>query len=233
MASTTGQRRPWQEIALRSTYSLVGVAIIGLGAAVMLVGGVGVDPFTALNTGISDLIDWSLGTWQLVANAILFVFVLIWGRQFIGVGTVINMVLTGYFITWFSQLLTPVIPADPGLGTQALLFLIGIAIFDFGASAYMSAGVGTAPYDAIAPMIVDRSRFSYRWVRTIQDIITVTAAWLCSGPVGVGTFATAFFNGPLIEAFSAKVNAPLVGRLVRLLPERMRSDEEQKDPTAG
>ncbi|MBE8528510.1 hypothetical protein ILP97_65560, partial [Amycolatopsis sp. H6(2020)] len=69
MASTTG-RRPWQEIALRSAYSLVGVAIIGLGAAVMLVGGVGVDPFTALNTGISDLIGWSLGTWQLVANAI-------------------------------------------------------------------------------------------------------------------------------------------------------------------
>ncbi len=232
MASTTG-RRPWQEIALRSAYSLVGVAIIGLGAAVMLVGGVGVDPFTALNTGISDLIGWSLGTWQLVANAILLVFVLIWGRQFIGTGTVINMVLTGYFITWFSELLTPVIPADPGLLGMAVLFLIGIAIFDFGASAYMSAGVGTAPYDAIAPMIVDKSRFSYRWVRTIQDIITVTAAWLCHGPVGVGTFATAFFNGPLIEAFSQKVNSVLVGRLVGLLPEHLRSDEHREDPTEG
>lgn len=187
MASMThGKHLSAAEIALRSAYALVGVAVIGLGAAIMLDGGVGVDPFTALNTGISDLIGWSLGTWQLLANAILIVAVVIWGRGYIGVGTVINMVLTGYFITWFSALLDPVIPDDLGLGGKALFFLLGIAVFDFGASAYMSAGVGTAPYDAIAPMIVDKSRFSYRWVRTIQDIITVTAAWLCHGPVGGG-----------------------------------------------
>lgn len=200
------------EVGIRSAFSLAGVALIGLGAAIMLVGGVGVDPFTAINTGISDRLGWSLGNWQLLANGLLMIAVVIWGRGYIGVGTVINMVLTGYFITWFTRLLEPALPTDAGLLGQVVFFVVGILIFDFGASAYMSAGVGTAPYDAIAPMIVDKTGWRYRWVRLVQDVVVVLSAWLIGGAVGAGTLMTAFFNGPLIDFFNTKVNLPLVRR---------------------
>ena len=45
--------------------------IIGLGAAILQTGGVGVDPYTALNTGVSSTIGWTLGTYQLVSNLVL------------------------------------------------------------------------------------------------------------------------------------------------------------------
>lgn len=202
------------ELTARSLYSLVGVALIGLGAAVLLVGGVGVDPFTAMNTGISDRIGLPLGTTQLIANAVLFIGVLLWGRKNIGLGTIINMVLTGYFIGWFSDLLGPLVPDDPSTLGHAVLFAIGLVIFDFGASAYMTAGVGTAPYDAIAPMIVERTSLPYRQVRAVQDIVCVIAAGLLGGSVGIGTVVTAFFNGPLIEHYSTRVHQSLVRRLV-------------------
>lgn len=198
---------------VRSLYSLAGVALIGLGAAILKLGHVGLDPYTAMNVGISQHLGWSLGAYQLLSNVILFIPVLIWGRGYIGIGTLINMVLTGFFIDFFAAVLTPVFPEQPGIWTMILAFILGILIFDFGASAYISAGVGTAPYDALAPMVVDRTGWKYTAVRMPQDLLVVGIALLVGGPVGVGTVMTAFFNGPLIEFFSTKFNGPLVKRL--------------------
>lgn len=211
--ATTGHRDT-RETLLRSGYALLGVMIIGLGAAILQTGGVGVDPYTAMNIGIAASLGWTLGAYQLLSNLVLFIPVLIWGRRFIGPGTVINMVLTGFFIDLFTWLLTPLKPEDPSMLVMTLFFLIGIGVFAFGASAYMSAGVGTAPYDAIAPMIVERTKLSYTWVRVPQDVLIVILAILFQGQVGFGTVMTAFFNGPLIQNFTEKVNRPAVERLV-------------------
>lgn len=156
MSTPTGRDR-----VVQALYSLAGCLLIGIGAAVLQVGGVGVDPYTALNVGISQRIGLSLGAYQFLSNLVLFVPVLIWGRKYIGVGTIINMTLVGAFIQLFAGLLDPHVPDQLGAGATALFFVVGILVFDFGASAYMSANVGTAPYDALAPMIVDRTKWSY------------------------------------------------------------------------
>ncbi|RAD55113.1 hypothetical protein DN508_37920, partial [Burkholderia multivorans] len=70
MAAAAKERAPGS-LALRSLYALAGVVLIGLGAAILQTGGVGVDPYTALNIGISERIGWSLGAYQLLSNAIL------------------------------------------------------------------------------------------------------------------------------------------------------------------
>ena len=200
-------------LVIRSFYSLAGVALIGLGAAVLRVGGVGVDPYTAFNVGMSRIVGMELGAFQLLANLVLFVPVVLWGRRYIGVGTIINMVLTWFFIQIFSAVLEPLLPNDGTPLAAIVYFLIGIMIFDFGASAYMSADVGTAPYDALAPMIVDRTGWPYRAVRIPQDLLFLIGAILVGGAVGIGTVMTAFFNGPLIQFFSDRVNGPLVARI--------------------
>ncbi len=208
-------KAPARALLTRSLYAFIGVVLIGLGAAVLKIGGVGVDPYTALNAGIAEKIGWTLGGYQLLSNAVLFVAVLIWGRKYIGPGTVINMVLAGVFIDLFAGLLAPLAPTDPTPLSGTGFFAVGILVFGFGASAYMSAGVGTAPYDALAPMIVDRTGWAYQRVRVPQDLIVLILAILVHGPVGIGTLMTAFFNGPLIQFFSAHVHRPLVDRLTR------------------
>ncbi|HEX5143420.1 MAG TPA: hypothetical protein VFW21_06080, partial [Mycobacterium sp.] len=83
-------------------------------------------------------------------------------------------------------------------------------LFAGGASMYMTAGLGNSPYDAIAPIIVDRSRLPYRAVRVVQDLLFVGLALVFGGQIGVGTVMTAFFAGPLIDFFTEKVNKPLM-----------------------
>ena len=75
----------------RIFWALVGIAVLSLGSAVLRVGQVGVDPYTAANIGISNTLGIDLGTYQLISNAVLFIPMLLWGRQYIGIGSIMNM----------------------------------------------------------------------------------------------------------------------------------------------
>lgn len=198
--------------ANRVLWVLIGIAAIGLGSATLRVARVGVDPYTAANIGISNTIGLDLGTYQLISNVVLFIPMLIWGRQYIGIGSILNMVLTGFFVQWFTDLLDPLVPDGPAPWLQTLLFAVGIGVFCLGAALYMQAGLGTSPYDAIAPMIVDHTSAPYRGIRGTQDVAFLLLATGFHGQIGPGTVVTAFFTGPLIQFFTRTVSEPLMRR---------------------
>lgn len=198
---------------VRTLAALLGVAILALGATILRVGLLGLDPFTASNIGMGAKFGLSLGVYQLGVNLIMAWGIFIFGRKYIGLGTVINMVLAGFFI----DLMTPLLESfhfSITLASQAVFLVIGIFLFSLGTSFYMSADLGSAPYDALAPVIVDHTNWPYRVVRVIQDLAFVTLAFFAGGPIGVGTVITAFFMGPLIglwNKFSVKWINQLAG----------------------
>ncbi|MFD1410309.1 YczE/YyaS/YitT family protein [Lapidilactobacillus gannanensis] len=200
-----------RELAIRSGFALIGVTIQGFGAATLRVAGVGVDPYSASNIGVGKLLGMSLGIYQLIINAVILIAMLIWGRKYIGTGSVFNMVCVGFFIDLFTAMyhdqfhLTSV-----SLPVEIVMLIIGTLIFTFGASFYMAAKVGTSPYDGISPMIVDHTGWHYRPVRLIQDISFLGLALLVGGPVGIGTIVTAFCCGPFIVFWDEKIGSPLI-----------------------
>lgn len=208
-------RNKTKETVIRSLFALAGVAILAFGAATLRVGKVGLDPYTAANIGISETLHLSLGVYQLGVNIVILIFVFIFGRKYIGIGTIINMVLTGFFIDFFTWIYSDLFSIKLTLISQAVLLILGVVIFTFGASFYMSAKLGNAPYDAVAPIIVDRTKSKYRLIRVIQDISFVVLAFVLGGPVGVGTVINAFFTGPLIEFWNKKVCEPMIEKSVK------------------
>ena len=180
---------------LRHTYNLkgkllfscIGVVCIALGTTVCRVGNVGVDPFTAMNLGLSALVGMDFGTFQLLVNLVILVAVFAFDKWQIGLGTIINMVFVGYLIelfTWIYHLL----PWQPsGLVSAGMHLVLGTLLFTLGVSLYLKTRMGVAPIDAIAPVIVARTRFSYTPVRMAQDILVTVVAVLAGGPIGVFT----------------------------------------------
>jgi uncharacterized membrane protein YczE len=204
-----------KELVLRSFYALAGVAILAFGAALLRVGQVGLDPYTAANIGVGATLGLSLGVYQLIVNIIILILVFIFKKKYIGIGTIINMVLTGFFIDFYTGLFDAFFKAKMTILLQVVFLIVGIMIFTFGASFYMSAKLGNAPYDAIAPIIVDYTKSQYRIVRIAQDIFFVIVAFIFGGPVGVGTVINAFFTGPLIDFWNNKVSEPLIDKGVQ------------------
>lgn len=203
-----------KEFIWKALMSLIGITLISFGAALSQTMNMGLDPFTAINTGASELLGFTLGNYQLFVNAAILAIILFFDRKIIGWGTIFNLVLVGYMIEFFISMLESFIdPTQFAFIVQLLITVVAILIFTFGVALYMDADLGVSPYDAIAPVITDRVSASYKTVRMIQDIVVVITAWILGGPVGVSTFITGFLAGPLIDFFSNRFTRKLTDKI--------------------
>src|SRR5690349_20415316 len=117
----------------RSFSAPVAVAPLRFGSAAWCAAQAGVDRYTAADIGSGNAIGLDPGRYQLISNAVLLIPVFFFGRMCIGIGSVINMVMTGYFVQWFSALLGPMVPSGPARLVQSVMFLVGITLFAAGA----------------------------------------------------------------------------------------------------
>lgn len=204
----------WKEFLWKTLMSLLGITLISFGSALSQSMDMGLDPFTALNTGASELLGFSLGNYQLFVNAAILAIILFFDRKIIGWGTIYNLVLVGYMIEFFTGMLESMVdPSQMAFVVQILITIVAILIFTFGVALYMDADLGVSPYDAIAPVIRDRVSASYKTVRVIQDVIVVAVAWMIGGPVGISTFITGFMAGPLIDFYSNRFTGKIAEKI--------------------
>ena len=201
----------WKNFITRSFISIVGITFISMGAALSEVMAMGLDPFTALNRGASSLLGVSLGDYQLIVNLISLIIIFYLERSLVGWGSVYNMIFIGYQIDFFNQLFTQLFQVENlSLLTRVLITIVAILVLSLGVAVYMDIQFGVSPYDAIAPLIVDKTGWEYTPVRIGQDVLVVITAYLLKGPVGISTVIIGFFAGPLIALFSDKISKPLI-----------------------
>ncbi|ELS0476106.1 hypothetical protein R4Y59_000661 [Enterococcus faecalis] len=184
---------------------LIGLVIIGIGASTLRVAGLGVDPFTAMNIGLSSMFGMQLGIFQIIVNAFILFYVHLKNKKAIGLGTILNMLLVGILIQQISTWLQPYADSLGGSTIGKLLSLF----FTFGCALYMATDQGESPYDAIAPTICQQINKPYASVRKAQDLLVLLIGFIAGGPIGIGTIICAFGAGPLIS-FWNKLLQPLV-----------------------
>jgi uncharacterized membrane protein YczE len=189
---------------------LIGLVIIGIGASTLRVAGLGVDPFTAMNIGLSSMFGMQLGIFQIIVNAFILFYVYLKNKKAIGLGTILNMLLVGILIQQISTWLQPYANSLGGSTIGKLLSLfVGVLIFTFGCALYMATDQGESTYDAIAPTICQQINKPYASVRKAQDLLVLLIGFIAGGPIGIGTIICAFGAGPLIS-FWNKLLQPLV-----------------------
>ena len=158
---------------------VLGILFIGLCVSFLRLSQFGVDPFSAMNLGISGFIGWSFGTWQLLINAIILVVVFFQARSCIGAGTIINMIFVGYIADFICYVANDVVQIQMNLPLRIIALLLAQLMASMGVALYMVANMG---------------------------IIFATASgegiW---SVVGIGTIINACFNGPLIQFFKTKL----------------------------
>lgn len=191
---------------------LLGNVIIGLGVAGLKLSLMGNDPYTAMILALSDVTHIRIGHFQLMLNLLIFIIQLIWGRKFIGFGTLVNMCLLGYLLEFWQWVLNNTIGGAEGHGfvyglIYMLLSLICIAL---GLSMYQTANLGVSPYDYLALGMTEAFRPPYFVNRIITDAACVTIIViivlfkllpLSGSHLGIGTVLCAFCFGPVIHFF--------------------------------
>lgn len=186
------------------------ILIMGFSVSVFSYSNLGVDPFTSMNMGIAAKLGISFGFYQMCVNAVLLVAVLIFGRELIGIGTVVNMVGVGYICQFFTSIYSKYLPENNPMAIRILLMIIGVILLSFAASLYFTSSLGVAPYDAVGFIVEHKTDIPYKWCRVITDLICTAVGFTFGGPVGAGTVVTAFFMGPIISFFNKEVSPKLL-----------------------
>jgi len=168
-----------------------GLVLYGLSASMMLLAGLGVDPWDVLHQGLSRRFGLGVGTWVVIVGALVL---LLWIplRQRPGLGTISNVIVIGVVVDIVLAIASPVhyFPA------QLALMLSAVVLNGIATGLYIGAGLGPGPRDGLMTGLASRGH-SIRLVRTGIELSVLLSGWLLGGTVGLGTVVYALGIGPI------------------------------------
>lgn len=173
----------------------LGLVLYGFSSSLLVLGGLGLDPWDVFHQGLARHSRLAIGTWAIVVGVAVL---LLWAplRQRPGVGTLSNVVLVGATMDVVLSLLSP----PHGLGVRVACLVAGVVLNGVATGAYIGAGLGPGPRDGLMTGLAARG-YSIRIVRTMLEVTVLATGWLLGGTVGVGTVVYAVSIGPLAHLF--------------------------------
>jgi uncharacterized membrane protein YczE len=187
----------------RLTQLYAGLVLYGASASLLLLAGLGNDPWDVLHQGLSRQTGLGTGTWTIIVGAIVL---LAWIplRQRPGLGTISNVVVIGLVM----EAMLAAFPPAHGLDVQIPLMLAGVVLNGAATGLYIGASFGPGPRDGLMTGLAARG-LSLRAGRTAIELTVLTGGAVLGGTVGVGTVVYALAIGPLAHVFIPALTVPL------------------------
>jgi uncharacterized membrane protein YczE len=177
--------------ARRGAQLIAGLVLYGVTAAMMVLAGLGLDPWDVLHQGLARTFGLQIGTWAVIVSGA--VLALWWPlRQRPGVGTVTNAVLVGLVM----DAMLAICPPPHATWARVALLVGGVIGNGVATGLYIGAGLGPGPRDGLSVGIAGRGH-SMRVVRTSIELSVLVTGFLLGGTVGIGTLAYAAAIGPI------------------------------------
>lgn len=172
---------------------MLGLALFGVGIALLIHAELGAAPWDVFHTGVSDRSGIGVGAVIVITGVGLL---LLWVplRETPGLGTVLNAVEIGVV----AGVVLPLLPDTEALAVRVPMMLGGVVLVAIGSGCYIGAGLGPGPRDGLMTGLARRG-VSIRLARTGIEVLVLTVGVLLGGAIGIGTAVFAFGIGPLVH----------------------------------
>ncbi len=180
---------------LRLVQLYAGLLLYGFSSSLLVLAGLGLDPWDVFHQGLSRTFGLAIGTWAIIVGVFVL---LLWIplRQRPGIGTVSNVVLVGLTM----NVVLGHVHAPHALAARVALLVFGVLLNGVATGMYIGAGLGPGPRDGLMTGLAARGH-SIRVVRTGIELTVLVIGWRLGGTVGVGTVVYALAIGPLAHMF--------------------------------
>jgi uncharacterized membrane protein YczE len=180
---------------------VIGLAVFGIGDALVVASELGNSPWTVLAEGVSVHSPLSIGAATFVIGAtVLLGWLPLRVRP--GLGTILNIVVISSAIDATLWLL----PDIHALGARWAVLIGGIVIVGVGSGLYLGAAMGPGPRDGLMTGINRRTGWPIAAVRTGIESTAVFFGFLLGGTVGVGSLLFAVLIGPSVATALALIS---------------------------
>jgi uncharacterized membrane protein YczE len=187
----------------------VGLVLYGTSSSMLVLAGLGLDPWDVFHQGLARRLGLGVGTWAIIVGALVLA---LWVplRQRPGLGTLSNVVLIGATMDVVLGVWSP----PHALGARVALLLGGVVLNGVATGAYIGAGLGPGPRDGLMTGLAARGH-SIRVVRTGIELTVLAVGFVLGGTVGVGTIVYAVAIGPLAHVTIPLLRIEAHGRWIR------------------
>jgi uncharacterized membrane protein YczE len=174
---------------------VTGLALFGVGIALLLDADLGAAPWDVFHSGVTELTGIPVGT-VIILTGVALLLLWIPLREQPGLGTILNAVEIGLVV----DLVLPIVPEVDLLVVRAAMMIGGIVLIAIGSGLYIGAGLGPGPRDGLMTGLARRG-ISVRVARTSIELTVLALGVLLGGSIGIGTAAFALGIGPLVQWF--------------------------------
>ena len=180
---------------------IVGSVIAAYGITLALYAGFGGATLAVLWKGISKTTHISIGMASFLVALGMILFVLIYDRSQIHIGTIIYQVVYSGCVDLFANCHR----YSSHMWINFMIMLVGVVLFAVGTGLYASASLGRGSYEAVTFALAEKNKWQVKIVRMISDILVVVIGVLLGGRFGICTIVTVIISGPIIQFVNEKV----------------------------
>jgi len=180
---------------------VVGSVIAAYGITLALYAGFGGATLAVLWQGISKTAHISIGMASFLVALGMILFVLIYDRSQIHIGTIIYQVVYSGCVDLFANCHR----YSSRMWINFMIMLVGVVLFAVGTGLYASVSLGRGSYEAVTFALAEKNKWQVKIVRMILDAISVVIGAILGGRFGICTIVTVIISGPIIQFVNEKV----------------------------
>ena len=197
-----------KNILIRCLILLVGLIIAHFGVTLYLLANLGADPFNVLVQGLFRTLQSIFtgirithGNVHMAISLMIVAILLVVGRTYVKIGTLLCMFCGGPIIDFFTVFLSPLFSVAHPVWIDYCVEVIACVILAFGMTIVIKSDAGTGPNDLVAVVISDKLHRKFSVVRILTDLTFVAVGFVLGGSLGIGTIICAFLVGPVAGFF--------------------------------
>ncbi|MGB5946328.1 YczE/YyaS/YitT family protein [Paenisporosarcina sp.] len=185
-----------KNLYIRWIFFFAGLMFLALGIALTIRGKLlGIGPWDVLHVGLFQNFGLTIGMWSIGTGLLLVLGTSLYSKRWPPIGTWLNMILIGLFTDGFLWLL----PVVTNPIVQTVYFVSGVGVMGFGVGMYIASNIGAGPRDSLMLILVEKTGWTVKRVRTLLEIVVAIVGWLLGGPVGIGTIIVALTLGYIVH----------------------------------
>lgn len=180
-------------VIIRAT---LGFLLCACGTVMALNSNLGLSPWDVFHQGLTNVINITIGQASIIVGVVVVIATSILGLE-VGLGTIANMIVIGYFIDLI--IYSGIIPICNNLFTGILMMIGSLFITAIGSYLYIGCEMGCGPRDGLMIALVKLTGKPISLIRFFIESGALIIGWALGGLVGIGTLITVFGIGYCVQ----------------------------------